>query len=185
VNVALGDVKGNGKLDVIAGAGPGGGPQVIVVDGTQFSSIPSTGILPSGALLANFEAFASNFTGGVWVSGGVTAGGQFNLILGMGAGGSPTALVINLSQPGQPLTNGQTGSTIVLDTITAIPGAFTGGVRIGFSAAYGSGGKPTILTVAGPGGGPQVAPFDGATFAALSNFFALPRGFTGGLFIAG
>ena len=54
VTVALGDVNGAGKLDVIAGAGPGGGPQVIVVDGTKFSTIPSTGILPSGAILAKF-----------------------------------------------------------------------------------------------------------------------------------
>ena len=47
VHVALGDVNGTGQLDVIAGAGPGG-DQVIVVDGTKFSTIPSTGILPSG-----------------------------------------------------------------------------------------------------------------------------------------
>ena len=58
-------------------------------------------------------------------------------------------------------------------------------MRVGFSPAFGSNGKPAILTSAGPGGGPQVTPFDGATFAALPSFFALPQGFTGGLFVAG
>ena len=56
VTVALGDVLGTGKLDVIAGAGPGGGPQVIVVDGTKFSTIPSTGILSRRVLRCWFCA---------------------------------------------------------------------------------------------------------------------------------
>ena len=73
LNVALGDIFGTGGLDIIAGAGKGGGPQVIVVDGSQLSKIPSSGILPGAAILANFEAFLPSFTGGVYVSGGRTA----------------------------------------------------------------------------------------------------------------
>lgn len=53
------------------------------------------------------------------------------------------------------------------------------------NTADGSAGKPALLAAAGPSGGPQVAPFDAANFTALSNFFALPQGFSGGLFIAG
>jgi hypothetical protein len=185
VSVALGDVTGTGKLDVIAGAGPGGGPQVIVVDGTQFGTIPSTGILPSGAILANFEAFAPGFSGGVWVSGGVTSSSQFNLIVGAGPGASPQVIVVNGAQLSQVGSNGVIATSALLDSFFATSPSFAGGARVGFSAAYGSSGKPAILAGAGPGGGPQVAPFDGATFQALSSFFALPQGFSGGLFIAG
>jgi len=57
VNVASGDIDGNGKDEIITGAGPGGGPQVRV-----FTSI--------GKVLTQFFAYAENFTGGVKVSSG-------------------------------------------------------------------------------------------------------------------
>ena len=127
VSVALGDVLGTGKLDVIAGAGPGGGPQVIVVDGTQFNSIPSTGILPSGALLASFEAFAPGFTGGVWVSGGMI-GNQFDLIIGAGPGGGPQVIVVNGSQLPAVQSNGQIAASALVASSDALPAGFEGGV---------------------------------------------------------
>ena len=94
--------------------------------------------------------------------------------------------MVNGSQLGQVQQNGQIASSAVLDSFNAFSSTFgSGGVRVGFSAAYGSSGTPAILTGAGPGGSPQVAPFDGATFAALSNFFAFAQTFTGGVFVAG
>ena len=188
VTVALGDVLGTGKLDVIAGAGPGGGPQVIVVNGTQLGQIPSSGILPSSALLANFYAFAPSFTGGVFVSGGVTSGTPFNLIIGAGAGGSPQVVVVDGADGNQVASNGEIANSALVDSFFALSNSFTGGVRVGFNGAYGSSGTSAILAGAGPGGSPQVAPFSGDTFAGttdLTNFYALPQGFSGGLFIAG
>ena len=68
--------------------------------------------------------------------------------------------------------------------VTTSP-SFTCGVRVGFGGAYRNNGTPAILTGAGSGGGPQVSPFNGATFADLTNFFAFAPSFSGGIFIAG
>src|SRR3954470_7604673 len=53
VRVAVGDVNGDGYPDLIAAAGPGGGPQVKVFSGAD------------GAVLSSFFAFGPTFTGGV------------------------------------------------------------------------------------------------------------------------
>ena len=53
VNVAVGDVDGDGKADIIAGAGAGGGPQVKVFSGADHHVIYS------------FYAYTPTFTGGV------------------------------------------------------------------------------------------------------------------------
>lgn len=55
VYIAVGEVSGTGTDDIIAGAGPGGGPHVKV-----FRS--------DGALLQSFFAFQADYTGGVAVS---------------------------------------------------------------------------------------------------------------------
>ena len=62
VRVATGDVNGDGIPDYVAGAGPGGGPRVVIVDGA------------TGARLADFYAFESTFTGGVYVTCGTRRG---------------------------------------------------------------------------------------------------------------
>ncbi len=46
-------------------------------------------------------------------------------------------------------------------------------------------GKAAILTGAGPGTSPDVKGFDGTAFALLSDFFAFPQAFSGGVFVAG
>jgi hypothetical protein len=48
-----------------------------------------------------------------------------------------------------------------------------------------SDGRADILTVAGPGGGPDVASFSGLTGASIDHFFAYNPLFSGGLYIAG
>jgi hypothetical protein len=76
VRVAAGDVNGDGKADVITAAGRGGGPHVRAVSGTD------------GRELMSFMAFASTYTGGVYVSAGdVDADGKAEVVAGSGGRG--------------------------------------------------------------------------------------------------
>src|SRR5256885_837777 len=58
VRVAVGDVNGDGTVDVLTAAGPGGGPHAKVYDGK------------SGTELYSFYAFDPKFTGGVYIAAG-------------------------------------------------------------------------------------------------------------------
>ena len=84
VYVAAGDVNGDGKADIITGAGPGGGPHVSVFDGG------------SNQLLRSFFAFSPGFNGGVRVGAGdVNGDGKADIITGAGPGGGPHVNVFN------------------------------------------------------------------------------------------
>lgn len=61
VRVAAGDIDGDGRDDIIAGAGPGGGPRITVL-----------GI--DGEVKKSFYPFSSNFRGGAEVTAGNVAG---------------------------------------------------------------------------------------------------------------
>jgi FG-GAP repeat len=72
VNVAAGDLTGDGFSEVIAAAGPGGGPHVIAYS-------------PFGGQIANFFAFPAAFTGGVWLAPVVNTG---QVLIGAGPTGA-------------------------------------------------------------------------------------------------
>jgi fibronectin-binding autotransporter adhesin len=159
VRVAGGDVNGDGIADVITGAGPGGGPQVIVFSGTNNS------------ILRSFYAYDPAFTGGVYVSAGdLDQDGQDDIISGAGAGG--TSHVIAYS--------GKTGA--IIRSFLAFDAAFTGGVRVGI-ADFGGDGQLDILCGAGTGGVPVVSIFNGNNSNNVNNFFAYDPAFLGGVFV--
>jgi hypothetical protein len=159
IRVACADINGDGFADVIAAAGPGGGPQVTIFDGRTLS------------LLTAFYALAPTFTGGMYVAAGdILGNGRADIIVGAEKGGGPQVTVFDgLAQ--QAITN-----------FYALAPTFTGGVRV--AAAVTGTGPASILSAAGPGGGPQVSSFDGSA-ALLGSFFAFPSGFAGGVFVAG
>ena len=76
VFVALGDVYGDGNIDVITGAGAGGGPDVRVFQNTGGAKITAT---PS----SDFFAAPATYTGGVDV-GTVRVGSADRIITGLG-----------------------------------------------------------------------------------------------------
>jgi hypothetical protein len=128
VNVAAGDVDGDGKSEIITGAGPGGGPHVRVFK-------------PNGQIVSEFFAYPG-FTGGVNVAAGdVDGDGKSEIITGPGAGGGPHVRVFK--------PNGQ-----VIGDFFAYPG-FTGGVNVAAGDTDGDT-KAEIITAAGPGAGAHI-----------------------------
>ncbi|HTK77163.1 MAG TPA: VCBS repeat-containing protein [Gemmataceae bacterium] len=164
VRVARGDFNQDGILDVVTAAGTGGGPHVKVFDG-------ATGF-PIALPVGDFFAYDASFRGGVYVAvGDVNGDGVLDVITGAGTGGGPHVKVFD----------GLTGDTIY--SFFAYDPAFRGGVTVAAGDIDGDG-KADIITGAGPGGGPHVEVFSGATGALIRSFFAYGRSFTGGVFVA-
>ena len=161
VRVGAGDVNGDGLADIITAVGPGGGPHVRVFSGA------------TGAELMSFFAYDPSLANGVFVAAGdVDGDGRSDIITGADAGGGPHVRVFS----------GATGGELM--SFFAYDPAFRGGVRVA-ATDVDRDGRADIITAAGPGGGPHVRAFSGATGAEIASFFAYDPSFKGGLFVAG
>jgi hypothetical protein len=164
VRVATADVTGDGVPDIITAPGPGGPPEVKVFDGATF------------AVVRDFMAYDPRFNGGVFVAASLIGPDQqADIITGAGAGGGPHVKVFD----------GATGAT--LSSFMAYDPRFTGGVSVAGSDAFTAGrtgGAGSVITGAGPGGGPHVRVFDGLTGVLQHEFFAYDAAFRGGVNVA-
>src|SRR5215470_12146374 len=96
---------------------------------------------------------------------------------------SAAVLVTGAGFGGGPLVEVFSGTGSLLRSFFAYYPTFTGGVTVAVGDVNGDG-IPDIVTAAGPGGGPHVKVFDGATGATIMSFFAYNPAFTGGVFVA-
>ena len=155
VNVATGDVNGDGNDDIVVGAGAGGGPHVKVFDGA------------TGALLHDFLAFDSGFSGGVFV-----AAGDFD-----GDGRADIATATESGSSHVKVFDG--GSLAPIDSFFAYGPGFTGGVSIAAGDVNGDGLADLVTGKAN--GAAQVKVFSGVGLAETASFSAFDAGFTGGV----
>jgi hypothetical protein len=160
------DVDGDGLDEIITGAGPGGGPHVIVW------SLAGGVVTP----LASFYAYDPLFSGGVYVAcGDVDGDGLADVITGAGPGGSPHVRAFSLAG----------GTPTEVASFFAYDSAFAGGVGVAAGDVTGDG-VAEIITGAGPGGGPHVRAFSlaGGVITEVASFFAYDPAFAGGVSVA-
>ena len=160
ITVVSGDFNNDGVADLVAGAGFGGGPAIAILDSQ------------TGKVMEAFWAFDPAFTGGVFVAVQDTNGdGILDIIASAGPGGGPEVRIFN-------------GANLnLLRSFYAYDQSFSGGVSVA-TIDFNNDGILDIVTGAGPGGAPHVKVYDGATNAILSQWYAYPASFTGGIFVA-
>jgi hypothetical protein len=115
---------------------------------------------PSGALRSSFMAYNPAWIGGLFVAAGDVDGDGFaDIVTGADAGGGPHVLAYS----------GADGH--VLQSFFAYEPAFPNGVRVA-AGDLNHDGYAEIITAAGPGGGPHVRVFDGASGVEIVGMFA-------------
>lgn len=154
LDVATGDINGDGIDEIITGAGPGSSPQVRVFD-------------KQGVAQNSFMAFDEKFHGGVHVTAADLIGdGVAEIITGAGSGGSSRILVFN-------------GSGEKLYQFFAYNTASRQGVNVAAQPATTTS-PGAIIVSAGPGDKPYVRIFD-ISGMLQHEFLAYPEAFQGGV----
>lgn len=161
VNVAYGDVNGDGRFEIVTAPGPTGGPQVKVWD-------------RNGKLLSQFMAYSASFRGGVKVAvGDLDGDGTDEIITGPQSIGAPQVRVFDSA-----------GKTKFTAGFYAYAKSFTGGVSVA-AGDVNRDGKDEIITGAGLTGAPQVRVFSRyGKSVSTPGFYAYDSKFRGGVTVS-
>ena len=157
-NIALGQVfPTTTEPELVAGAGPGGGPQIRLMDS-------------SGKVISQFFAYDQAFRNGVDVAiGDVDGDGIGDIVTAPGPGTSPIVKVFD--------STGQLKSQFV-----AYPGSFRGGVRVAVADVTGDG-QAEIITGPTSSLDARIKIYD-MHGGLLNEFFALDPTFRNGVDVA-
>lgn len=185
--VATGDVDGDGRDEIITGAGSGGGPHVKVWKYNN-GAITQVG--------GGFFAYDGAFTGGVRVGTALLGTGNNNaeIVTAPGAGGGPNVKGFDVKVSGS-------GSTFAYSynqdqSFMAYEPAFAGGVFVGGDGNHSKSvpiGPNTntnvdalsmFATGPGAGGGPHINSYRGSGVTPQGDFFAYDKTFLGGVAVA-
>ena len=161
VYVAVGDINGDGRDEIITGAGEGGGPHVKVF------SVTGIGANISVSQTAEFMAYDSSFRGGVRVAAADFNNDGFDdIVTGAGIGGGPHVKVFNMQQP----TN---GTFALITQFMAFDASFRGGVFVAAGnqdrGDVTGDGRPDLVVGMGAGGN-TVKVFSGTDFSLFTQF---------------
>ncbi|QEL20932.1 Ig-like domain-containing protein [Limnoglobus roseus] len=166
VRTAVADFNRDGVADLVVGTGPGRATRVIVYDGVTQQQLFAS------------DPFEASFTGGVYVTAGdVNGDGVADLAVTPDEGGGPRVDVYNGTDFAKLI------SFFGIDDPT-----FRGGARATISDMTGDS-VGDLIVVAGFGGGPRVAGFDGTSLTStprkvFADFFAFEQALRNGIFVA-
>ena len=179
VSVAVADLNANGIPDSIVGAGPGGGPHVMVFDSSD------------NRVLASFFAFDPAYTGGVTLaSDDVNGDGRPDIIVAAGN----HIKVIDGFFINQVDANGVISNSALIASFYAFDPNYTGSINLASLDLNGDN-RNDIVVGAGPGSS-RVMVIDAARLnqvqangviadsALIASFFAFGPTFTGGVYVA-
>ena len=153
VRTAVGDINGDGQLDLVVAAGMGGGPRIAVYDGMSFLSGSPV------KLTADFFAFEAGLRNGTYVTvTDLDNDGYGDVVVGAGAGGAPRVVAFS----GQSLAASQQRTIVDVYVSNADNRS---GVRLA-AADVDDDGVPDLITGSGPGGSGQILVFGAADLLA-------------------